>query len=98
MAFRRDELRKIAESAHIPLNEPEVEDYEELVSATLTVLERIQEIPEPKFVPHEIKYPERKNIHRPEPEDNPHNVWVHQGQGRRRRQWPTRREDYRAKG
>lgn len=41
MAFRRDELRKIAESAHIPLNEPEVEDYEELVSATLTVLERI---------------------------------------------------------
>lgn len=79
MTFRRpsrEELREIADSAHIPLNEQEADDYQELVSATLDVLERIQEIPEPKFAPHDIAYPERKNIHRPDPENNPHNVWV----------------------
>lgn len=79
MTFRRpsnEELVEIAESAHMPLNEQEIEDYAELVAGTLDVLERMQEIPEPKFAPHDIKYPERRDIHRPEPEENPHNVWI----------------------
>jgi amidase len=79
MTFRRpskEELAEIAESAHITLNEQEIDDYAELVAGTLDVLERMQEIPEPKFAPHDIKYPKRRNIHRPEPEKNPHNVWI----------------------
>ncbi|WP_332900362.1 amidase [Haladaptatus sp. CMSO5] len=72
----REELSEIAKSAHFPLNEEELDDYAELVAGTLDVLERMQEIPEPRFAPHNIKYEDRCNIHRPEPAENPHNIWV----------------------
>lgn len=79
MTIRRpseEELVEIAESAQIPLNEQEIDDYAELVAGTLDVLERMQEIPEPRFAPHEIEYPERRDVHRPEGAENPHNVWI----------------------
>lgn len=79
MPFRRpsqEELLEIAEAAHMPLNEQEVDDYVELVAGTLDVLERMQEIPEPTFAPHDIDYPDRHNVHRPASEDNPHNMWI----------------------
>lgn len=79
MPFRRPsraELREIAESAQIPLNEREIDDYESLVSGTLDELERVQGIPEPRFDPQRIEHTARKNVHRPEPADNPHNVWI----------------------
>jgi len=72
----RDELRAIAEDAHIPLNEDELDDYAELVAQTLDIMERVEEIPEPRFAPHEVAYPERRNAHRPTEEEDPHHAWV----------------------
>jgi amidase len=69
-------LIDIASSIGISLDERELEDYAELVAETLDLLERIQEIPEPRFDPHDIAYPERRNVHRPAREDNPHNAWI----------------------
>lgn len=71
-----EELLEIAETNDIPLNEGELDDYVELVADTLDLLERLQEIPEPRFDPHDIAYPERRNVHRPERDDNPHNAWI----------------------
>jgi amidase len=72
----RNELRDIAEDAHIPLNDQELDEYGELVAGTLDVLERMQEIPEPTFPPHETQYPDRSGAYRPPAEENPHNAWI----------------------
>jgi len=72
----REELLEIAEDAHIPLNESELEDYAELVADTLDLLERVEEIPEPQFAPHETSFSERRNAHRPAEADDPHNAWI----------------------
>jgi amidase len=79
MPIRRpsqEELLEIAEDAGMPLNEQELEDYGELVDGTLETLERVQQIPEPTFSPHETSYPDRTGAYRPDPENNPHNVWI----------------------
>jgi amidase len=79
MTYRRpsrEELLDIATSSGIPLNERELDDYAELVAETLDLLERLQEIPEPRFAPHDVSYPERRDVHRPARAENPHNVWV----------------------
>jgi len=79
MPIRRpsdDELLEIADDAGFPLNEKELEEYSELVDGTLETLERIQELPEPTFSPHKTDYPDRSGAYRPEPENNPHNVWI----------------------
>jgi len=67
---------EIAADAGMPLNEQELDDYAELVEGTLETLERIQEIPEPKFSPHETKYPDRTGSYRPDAEEDPHNIWI----------------------
>ena len=72
----RAELQEIAEDANMPLNEEELDEYGDLVAGTLDVLERIQEIPEPTFAPHETEYPNRSDAYRPAADENPHNAWI----------------------
>ncbi|MFC7255428.1 amidase [Haloplanus litoreus] len=72
----RDKLIEISEESGFELNEHEIDDYAELVAKTLDLLEGLDEIPEPRFAPHRIEYPERRDVHRPAPADNPHNAWI----------------------
>ena len=72
----RAELQEIAAEANMPLNEEELEEYGDLVAGTLDVLERVQEIPEPTFAPHETAYPDRSGAYRPTDEEDPHNAWI----------------------
>lgn len=72
----REELMEIAEGAGMPLNETELDEYAELVDGTLETVERIQDVPEPKFSPHETKYTDRTGAYRPDAEEDPHNIWV----------------------
>jgi len=79
MPIRRpsnDELLEIANEASILLNERELDEYADLVGGTLELLERVQEVPEPQFSPHETKYPDRRGARRLGPDEDPHNVWI----------------------
>ncbi len=72
----RKELQEIAEEANFSLNEEEVEEYADLVAGTLDAFERLQEIPEPQFAPHDIQYTSRTSGYRPTESENPHNIWI----------------------
>jgi len=79
MPIRRpstEELEEIAKADHIPVNKEELKQYAELVDGTLDALERVQEIPEPRFDPHRIEYQERTDIRRPSSKEDPYNVWI----------------------
>ncbi|RBI59982.1 amidase [halophilic archaeon] len=72
----KKELEQLADQAGFSLTEQEIEDYADLVEGTLEAFERVQEIPEPRFSPHDIEYGMRDGGYRPGPDEDPHNVWV----------------------
>lgn len=69
----RDELGRIAEALHLPLNEQDLRSYAALADATLDSYTRLDELPDAFVAP---RYPQREPGHAPEPEDNPNHGWV----------------------
>lgn len=72
----KSELVEIAEQHGFEMSEQELEDYATIVEGTLDAFERVQELPEPTFEPHDIEYPDRATGHRPKDAENPHNSWI----------------------
>jgi len=72
----KSELAKLAERCGFQVSEQELEDYATLVEGILDAFERVQELPEPRFNPHNISYQNRTTGYRPDETENPHNIWI----------------------
>ncbi len=69
------EVEEIAADLNISFTDEELTDYAQIVSDTIGLLERVEEIPKPNHPPTTYEH-DRGPGYRPDDEEDPHNAWI----------------------
>ncbi len=69
------EVEEIAADLNISFTDEELTDYVQIVSDTIGLLERVEEIPKPNHPPTTYEH-DRGPGYRPDDEEDPHNAWI----------------------
>ncbi len=67
-----DQIREIGNWMYLDMSDEEAKTYQDIIAAALPVIDRVDDLPQPRF---EIKYP-RTPGYRPTEEEDPFNVFV----------------------